>query len=522
MEIKEFITRNKVFFVFSVGAVLWMGMLAAFGLIFSREVGFYNYLAKEDVSSDYEAIIPLSRYLMEPIVGIAFNLTFEGAYFVIAVLGIYIAFRVVYGLLKSKDKIHSDKFNLLSFMLRDLMWFAAKIAFVVIAVLLAYFLIALAVVGSAYAAYGMFYLLEIVIWAGLIAFTTKLAFLLFKYFNPTLRFNYAQKVASLRKGHKVLAGARKEIMYLFGFLFLFLSSTVVLKMTLFPTYEVEPQDLDEGEILIDFHCHTVESDGWLTPEERVLWYIQHGIHAAVFSDHDTPEGALKAQRFVKALDLDFTVIMGQEFSAGNHLNVYGIEKRIIPEEKAYEGGPKALSIEEMIEYVKEEGGYVTVNHYDREGEDSPYTPEEYLEFGVDGFEIINKQDLQSKEIREFCLDNDLICLSGSDMHYNHELYSFVRLELQDPDDLSLDNIFDSLKNNKHQTVLIEKHPARVQFSGFWANFGEVENFSNYLLNLNTYQYLSWILWSLGGYLFVAFLYRRIKRLDVEKLREKIL
>ena len=254
-----------------------------------------------------------------------------------------------------------------------------------------------------------------------------------------------------------------------------------------------------------------------------MWYIQHGIHVAAISDHDTPDGSLRAQKFVEEHDLDFTVMMAQEYSASdNHLNIYGLEERIIPIESEYEGGPTAMNISEMIEYVKGKGGYVTVNHYNREEDRTPYSLEDYRDMGVDGFEIINKQDLQTENIREFCLDNNLIALSGSDMHFNHELYSFIKLKLNDPGNYSLDNIFESLSKNEHETVLIENNPERVKFEGIWSDFEEFENFLNYLLNLDSLQYLSWILWTLGIYLVMTLIYRRIKNLRIAKLKKKIL
>ncbi|MFO8019036.1 MAG: hypothetical protein R6U96_10395 [Promethearchaeia archaeon] len=513
MTLKEFIKHNKLFFAITVLFLTWIGILITFSLLFTRQVEFYNYLADDYVTDRYSADIPLVRYLIEPIVGIAFYLTLESAALPLTLFVGYILYRIVYGSLRRTGKIKSKKFKLLSNMGGDMMWFAGKLGLIIIGLLVGYYLIALSLVGDKYASYGMFYFLELVIWGGILVFGVKLGYVLYKYYHPTLKFNYQKRIDKWRRKNKFLRITQKEVMYGFGFVFLFASATVVLKMSLLPTFEIVTDEMEEGEILVDFHSHTTESDGFLTPEERVMWYIQHGIHAAVISDHDTPEGSLRAKKFVEEHDLDFTVIIAQEYSArDNHLNIYGLEERIIPIEYEYEGGPTAMNISEMIEYVKEKGGYVTVNHYNREEDSTPYSLEDYRDMGVDGFEIINKQDLQTENIREFCLDddNDLIALSGSDMHYNHELYSFVRLKLNDPGNYSVDNIFESLSKNEHETVLIEDNPEKIKFEGMWSDFEEFENFSNYLLNLDSLQYLSWIFWTLGIYLVMILIYRRIE------------
>ncbi|GAJ22479.1 unnamed protein product, partial [marine sediment metagenome] len=51
------------------------------------------------------------------------------------------------------------------------------------------------------------------------------------------------------------------------------------------------------------------------------------------------------------------------------------------------------------------------------------------------------------EIRQFCLDNNLICIAGSDIHTNEDLNTFIKLKLDDPNNKTIENIFKNLKNN---------------------------------------------------------------------------
>ena len=110
---------------------------------------------------------------------------------------------------------------------------------------------------------------------------------------------------------------------------------------------------------------------------------------------------------------------------------------------------------------------------------------------------------------------------GSDMHLNNEIDSFIKLKLNDKDDLSVDSIFESLKNNTHEAVLIEKNPQKIVFQGFFSEFHELEGFLNYLFNLDSYQYFSWIIWSTGLMAIFAAIYKKLKDLDLERCKYKI-
>ena len=117
-------------------------------------------------------------------------------------------------------------------------------------------------------------------------------------------------------------------------MFFLLGVQIFLISTPFPTYTIIT-DLEEDEFLFDFHVHTTMSDGWLSPEERVDWYIEQGIHGAAFSDHDNLRGAKIAQDYVKENDLDFVVFTAEEWTDHEndiHMNIFGLEEKVVPEE----------------------------------------------------------------------------------------------------------------------------------------------------------------------------------------------
>ncbi|MBD3353839.1 MAG: hypothetical protein GF364_20320, partial [Candidatus Lokiarchaeota archaeon] len=261
-----------------------------------------------------------------------------------------------------------------------------------------------------------------------------------------------------------------------------------------PTQRIEA-NLSNDEFLFDFHVHTTKSDGWLDPCERVNWYLNQGINGAAFSDHHNTRGAQLAAEYVEENDLNFTVFLAQEYTASKiHLNIFGIEEAIIPPEYSCEQGTTQLNVSDMIEYVKSHGGYVTVNHYDNIS-DAAYTYEQLRDWGVDGFEIINEGDLYPNEIRQFCLDNNLACMGGSDIHQNFPLNTFVRLKLPDPTNLSLDAIFSELKKNTHQVISIQEF-SLLKITKIYA----LDNFLSYIFEMNQFQTGSWVLWSYGVFM----------------------
>lgn len=148
------------------------------------------------------------------------------------------------------------------------------------------------------------------------------------------------------------------------------------------------------------------------------------------------------------------------------------------------------------------------------------------DWGVDGFEIVNGGSYSEKYlyIRQFCLDNNLTCIGGSDIHTNEDLNTFIRMRLDDPTNLTITNVFNTLKNNTHQIIAVDLNPKIVEFPGELNDFGFyiLEGFINYISNMDFYQSLSWLLWSTIGYILLFLIYRKIKKTDLKFLKNKII
>ncbi|MHA1147158.1 MAG: PHP domain-containing protein [Promethearchaeota archaeon] len=538
MDVKSYIKKNKIYSIIFLSFLVWITTLIFLAIIAKREVYFYDYLAEKDVSSHYSSTIPFVRYLIEPLIGyiLVMGINYD-VFFGFFLLFIIIRFSY-YGL-KRKGFFQSEKAKLLWFPVKDFIRFAFIVLTITISIGGAIIIIMLFGFGFLYVNLYWMVMVQIIIYIDIILIGIKGVYLLYIYLHSHLKFNYLEKnryKSSPKRGKtgiKLSRIFRRETTYFFGLTLLFLGTNLVLISTYFPVQEIRA-DLEKDEYLFDFHVHTILSDGWLTPEERVQWYIDHGIHGAAFSDHDNRRGAIAAREYVKTYNLDFIVIIAEEWTDhenGIHLNIFGLDETIVPEESEEKDGPKAMDAEHTIKYVKKKGGYVIVNHYNYNenpegGYGTPYSLKDLREWGIDGFEIINNGNLYHEKIREFCINNSLAAFSNTDTHSNEEMESFNKLKVKDPNDL--DAIFTSLKKNEHETVAINTNPKDVVIPEplnrimHELELDFIEDFIEYFLNCNSFQLISWMVWSAIGFTLLSFLYKKSKKIEIGQLRNKIL
>jgi len=534
MSIKLMIIKNKFFSVLSIGFLIWLIFLLSL-LTNSRAVVFYDALNQLDVSSSYSSILPASRYIIEPFFAIASILGMEFTWMFLFLI-IYPIVRGIFILYKKKKGKVSKKLNFVLAISRDITKFAFKVIVISLLIVLIIILIGTMIEGFLFVNRYFMIPIQIAVHSALILIIIKSCYVLLKLFHPNLKLNNRNKSKIRKKRFSSsikLKRTKNELIYYIGIGCLLLCLNITLISAPFPTQRIIPTHLDDDEFLIDLHGHTVYSDGWLTPEERVLWYIEQGISIAAFSDHDNLRGAHEAQKFVEEKRLNFTVLTAEEWTDHEnniHMNYFGLNEEIVPLESYTPNGPKAMNASELINYVKSKGGYITVNHYNydpnpRGGFGMPYSLEELKNWGVDGFEIINGGSYGGKYqyIRQFCLDNNLTCVGGSDVHVNEDLNTFIRIQLSNPMNKSVDNIFQTLKKNTHQVIAIEYAPKLFNFPSDLddAGFYVFEDFINYLLNLNMYQSLSWIIWSLIAYLLIFMIYLKLKKVSITNLKRKL-
>ncbi|MCK4379702.1 MAG: hypothetical protein KAW51_01085, partial [Candidatus Lokiarchaeota archaeon] len=449
----------------------------------------------------------------------------------------YPIIRGIYLYLKKKGFFSSERYILITYPISDILYFIFKVLTLSISIVGIYILIGFIIQGYFFVSRYFMVPVQIVVHSAMILIFIKIGITILKLIHPKLKLNLSNKFFNKRfKKNPKRQTIKRETVFYIGMGVLLLSTNVVLLSTPFPPHKIIPTvPLEDDEFLFDFHVHTTFSDGWFTVEERINWYIQQGISGAAFSDHDNIRGAKMAQRYVEEKGLDFVVFMAEEWSdnAPNpdfHMNYFGLAEEIVP---PMSDNPitKVMNGSETIEYVKSKGGYIIVNHYNYDsnpngGYGLPFSLDQLRDWGVDGFEIVNGGSYGSKyqQIRNYCLNNNLTCIGGSDIHTCEDLNTFVKLKLDDPTNLTIANIFETLKENTHEVIAINLNPKVVDFPGDLNDFGfyVFEDFINYILNIGVFQTLSWIIWLLIGYTILFLLYRKIKNSDVRFLKDKII
>jgi predicted metal-dependent phosphoesterase TrpH len=106
--------------------------------------------------------------------------------------------------------------------------------------------------------------------------------------------------------------------------------------------------------LADPHCHTLASDGMVTPRELVEAAVKAGLDLIAITDHDTMASARDVQAWAEHPGL--SVVPGQEITtewpAQTHILGWFLEKPV-------RGG---MSIDDTVDAIHDQGGLAIVPH----------------------------------------------------------------------------------------------------------------------------------------------------------------
>jgi predicted metal-dependent phosphoesterase TrpH len=107
-------------------------------------------------------------------------------------------------------------------------------------------------------------------------------------------------------------------------------------------------------VLADPHCHTVASDGMVTPAELVDAAVKAGLDLIAITDHDTMANAREVKERGEAAGL--AVVMGQEVTtawpAQTHILGWFLEKPIT----------RSMSVADTVAAIHDQGGLVIIPH----------------------------------------------------------------------------------------------------------------------------------------------------------------
>ena len=206
----------------------------------------------------------------------------------------------------------------------------------------------------------------------------------------------------------------------------------------------------EWNVLLDGHSHTYYSDGELSPRQNILWHISLGYNAMVLTDHNTFEGVYEIREIARAeFNNSFKVLLGVEWTTDNgHFNLIFPPNTteedfedLIPSTN-YASKPSDEEIETVFNKTHNLGGIVVINHvlWSRAMCKGFPTIDQLDIWGADYIEIING-DEYDEESYQYCLENDLGIITGSDMHIPDKTFSWTELKVNE---FSEDEIFEQL------------------------------------------------------------------------------
>jgi hypothetical protein len=254
----------------------------------------------------------------------------------------------------------------------------------------------------------------------------------------------------------------------------------------------------ESKILFNTHAHSYFShDGLITPIEQMEWHNKNGFDAFFLTEHNHNLNTLDFVQRQKSgqLNQDPQVMAGIEFSGSNHMVLLGLTDLLIT------FGKKDSVV---IPEVHKQGGVVGVAHW-FDGQNKSI--QHYIESGVNGFEIVNKNQLAfpieiHSDIINACEKNSLFLLGGADYHgYGPTCGTWNVMDIPKWKSLNHDEktdaILSGLKKGDNQVIFYSDRQV-MPFDKIWLS--PPINILNHFRGLNIVQILSWIGW---GILFIS-------------------
>ena len=164
---------------------------------------------------------------------------------------------------------------------------------------------------------------------------------------------------------------------------------------------------------VEFHCHTnASSDSLVRPIDLIRHCQKIGIDRVVITDHNSIEGAKKAQELAPEL-----VIVGEEIQTDKGELLAAFVKENIP---------RGLPAREAIRRLRQQGAFISVSHPFDSLRSGSWDYESLLQIApfVDAIEIFNSRclfDSFNIEAREFSELKSMAGTVGSDAHTLWEL-----------------------------------------------------------------------------------------------------
>lgn len=247
-------------------------------------------------------------------------------------------------------------------------------------------------------------------------------------------------------------------------------------------------------ILFNTHTHSHWShDGLISPIQQMAWHKRNGYDAFFLTEHNHNNNTLNIVNDQKTGQLPDRphIITGIEFSGSNHMLLLGLKSPLIT---------FGLNDKPVIDSTHLDGGLVAVAHW---FSDENNTIQHYLDLGVDGFEIDNRNNIYSNEVRQniinTCDENNLFMLGSADYHgYGSAAHVWNGIQIPKWTSLShlekTNAILTQLKEKKFNAVQVFRYIDRPVFVQWNVWLSPIYSTIAYFKSLSFTQTLSWVGW----------------------------
>ncbi|PWA02246.1 hypothetical protein BB558_001621 [Smittium angustum] len=259
------------------------------------------------------------------------------------------------------------------------------------------------------------------------------------------------------------------------------------------------QTFGDYNILLDTHSHTTYSDGRMSPGKLIEQAISNGYNAIAVTDHQTVEGGLAAMKYVEENYAGkIIVIPGMEYTCCRiHMNFLNINETV----PVVSPKPTDNDLKVAINRAHELGGLVIVNHIwwsltMQEGYNVPKlvdhpTKEQLLEWGVDGFEVVN-QNVFDLPTYQFVKNHtsQLVAVAGSDTHYPNNDFSYTIMKTVNfTKEAIMERLKPSATTQENVSFLLEpagmRNVASAPFTSAYYKYTPLMALSSYFENFYT-------------------------------------
>ena len=164
----------------------------------------------------------------------------------------------------------------------------------------------------------------------------------------------------------------------------------------------------KGKSMYELHCHTTASDGKLTPIELIDVAEKLNIKTIAITDHNTVNGSLEAQDYIKRTGKNIEIINAVEIDACEfkmfHFLAYGIKD--MPKMKAFlddlENKNQAV-LAQIIDKLKNQGVDISVDGVRKLAGREKFKKTNIIDYLIENGYAKDWQDVQDRFLGEKCV-----------------------------------------------------------------------------------------------------------------------